>query len=127
MSDPIILFFSQYPEQVFNNALLLRKMLLKNLRGIIEQHDVPARMVAFVYGQRYIDMVCTIIPSQKGLKLGFAYGNQLPDPHGLLEGTAKLSRYVEIKTAEQINSAELKALLKNAVKAYKERSKQRKT
>jgi hypothetical protein len=46
-------FLSQYNEEVSSNALKLRKVLLENLPDIIEQIDVPARMIAYCYGQKY--------------------------------------------------------------------------
>lgn len=114
-------FLSQYDEQIYNRAYQLRNVLLVSLPGIIEQLDTPARMVGYCYGQKYAEMICTIIPSKKGLKLGFYKGNELPDPDNLLEGSGKISRYVEIKTEEQINSAALKKLLSDALTAYKQR------
>ncbi len=114
-------FLSKYDDSVYKNALLLRKLLLAYYPGIIEQVDLPAKMVAYCYGQRYIDMICTIIPSKKGLKLGFYKGVELPDPDGLLRGTGKISRYIEIKSPDQINSSAVKELISNALVAYKQR------
>jgi hypothetical protein len=45
-----------------------------------------------------------VIPSKKGLKLGFNCGMEIDDPGKLLEGNSKISRYVVIKSAEQISS-----------------------
>ena len=114
-------FFSQYGEEVYGNAIKLREILLANLPQIIEQIDLPARMVSYCYGQKYIEMICTIIPSKKGLKLAFYKGVDLPDPDKLLEGTAKYSRYIEIRSDKQIHSSALQLLLKEALAAYKER------
>jgi len=111
-------FLSQYSEQVCIHSLMLRKVLLENLPGIIEQVDMPAKMIAYCYGQKYTEMICVIIPSQKGLKLGFYKGTELPDPDRLLKGSGKVSRYVEIKTADDIHSDALKDLLRNALTAY---------
>lgn len=123
-ADPkITAFLSQYDEQVYNNALKLREVLLANLPGIIEQIDLPARMVAYCYGQKYVEMICIIIPSKKGLKLAFYKGADLPDPDHLLEGSAKLSRYVEIKSDKLIYSAAVKQLIEKALLAYRERIK----
>ena len=114
-------FLSQYNEDVLTNAIKLREVLLANLPGVIEQLDIPAKMIAYCYGQKYAEMICTIIPSKKGIKLGFYKGVDLPDPDNLLEGTGKISRYVEIKSAKQIKSPALKKLLANAFAAYKQR------
>src|ERR1700750_265929 len=96
------IFLVQYDQQVYENAMQLRKVILAILPNVVEQLDMSANMIAYCYGKRYIDMVCTIIPSKKGLKLGFYKGNELSDPHHLLEGTGKISRYINIKTTEQI-------------------------
>ena len=114
-------FLSNYSEDVYKKVQNLREVILKNLPGIIEQLDMPAKMIAYCYGNKYSEMICTIIPSKKGLKLGFYKGNVLPDPKKLLQGSGKISRYVEIKSKEQINSTAIKQLLKNALAAYKER------
>ena len=114
-------FLSQYDEKVIKNALLLRKILLKNLPGILEQIDLPAKMIAYCYGQKYVDLICVLIPSKKGLKLGFNRGIELDDPYKLLEGIGKISRYVQIKSSEQITSSSLKKLLANALNIYKQK------
>lgn len=79
-------------------------------------------MIAYCYGQKYTEMVCTIIPSKKGIKLGFYKGTDLADPENLLRGNGKLSRYVEIKTEDDIHSVALEALLQEAFNAYKIRN-----
>ena len=114
---------SQYNENVFETAVQLRELLLKALPNIIEQVDIPAKMVAYCYGQKYAELVCTIIPSKAGLKLGFNRGIDLPDPDHLLEGTGKISRYVVITPGVALSTAALKKLLKAALNAYKERMK----
>jgi hypothetical protein len=114
-------FLANYNEHVYTHAIALRAVILATLPNIIEQLDVPAKMVAYCYGQKYAELICILIPSKKGLKLGFYRGIDLSDPHHLLEGTGKISRYVEIKNDEQIQSPELKALLESALEAYKKR------
>ena len=121
VDNKIDAFLSQYDDRVFSNALKLREFLSANLPGIIEQLDVPAKMIAYCYGQKYAELICTIIPSRKDLKLGFNRGVDLPDPKKLLEGTGKISRYVEIKSEKQLKSTALKILLANALSAYKQR------
>lgn len=115
-------FLSNYSDHVSGCVLKLRNVLLKNLPGVEEQIDVPARMIAYCYGQKYTELVCTIIPSRKGLKLGFYRGIDLPDPGHLLKGNSKVSRYVEIKTMEDMESPALKALVRVAFATYKARN-----
>ena len=94
---------------------------MQQLPGILEQLDMPAKMIAYCYGQRYVDLICCIFPSQKGLKLSFYKGIDLPDPYGLLEGNAKTTRYIGIKNDEQIDSPGLQKLVAAALAAYNER------
>jgi hypothetical protein len=121
-SKEIIQFLSNYDESVFDNAMPLREIVHSKLPNIIEQLDLPAKMIAYAYGQKYADLICVIIPSKKGLKLGFNKGSTLPDPTKLLEGTGKISRYIVIKSAEDIANPAIKDLLDAALVAYKERS-----
>lgn len=118
MDSQVKTFLAQYDEQVFENALKVRELVLATLPDIIEQLDVKAKMVAYCYGQKYAELICVLIPSKKRLKLGFNRGTQLVDPEGMLEGNAKISRYVEIK--EPINKPALKGLLRDALRLYKE-------
>ncbi len=115
------LFLSKYSDEVFTRAMALREVIFGNLPGITEQTDIPAKMIAYCYGQKYADLVCTIIPSAKGLKLGFNRGVDLPDPGKLLAGTGKISRYVEIRSPDQIGSAAIKKLLEDALALYRDR------
>lgn len=114
-------FLSQYGEQVFHLATELRTVILATLPGATEQLDVPAKLVAYGYGQKYAELVCVMIPSKKGLKLGFNRGVDLPDPDRLLEGTGKISRYVVIASEDIIRSPALKKLLGSALAAYRQR------
>lgn len=114
-------FLSQYNDEVVTHALILRDILSANLPGITEQVDIPAKMIGYCYGQKHTEMICTMIPSKKGLKLGFNKGVDLPDPEKMLEGTGKISRYVEIRSEKQIRSAALKKLIAGALRMYKER------
>jgi hypothetical protein len=115
-------FFSKYDDQVWHSTLKLRKILIKNLPDIIEQVDLPARIIAYCYEQKYSDLLCTSIPSKKGLKLGFNWGTELQDLHKLLQGKGKISRYVEIESEEQIDSDAIKKLVRNVLIIYKAKS-----
>ncbi len=115
-------FLAQYSEEVITNALTIRTIILKTLSEVQEQIDVPAKMIAYTYGQKYNEMVCTLIPSKKGLKLGFYKGNDLHDPENLLEGNGKISRYVAIRKKDDIKTNALTTLLKEAYNAYKLRN-----
>ncbi len=120
--NEITLFLSQYSDQVFNCAMHVREILMRYLPDIQEQIDISARMISYSYGKRYADTICVLIPSKKGLKLGFYKGNELPDLENLLKGTGKISRYIEIKDLGDILPEPFSVLLLEALKAYKIRN-----
>ena len=78
-------------------------------------------MIGYSYGAGYKDLICTIILSKKGIKLGFYRGGELPDPKKLLTGSGKVHRYVEINSEEDIRNPALLALLEHAVDAREKR------
>ncbi len=104
--EEINILLSQYDKQVSGNASKLREFILANLPGC----------------QKYTEMVCTIIPSKKGLKPGFYKNGDLPDPDKLLKGTAKISRYVKIRSDELLHSSSLKNLMASALTAHRQRN-----
>ena len=58
---------------------------------------------------------CYIAPQRSWVNLGFYQGVDLPDPHGLLEGTGKRLRHVKVRNAEEIPTAALKQLVVEAL------------
>lgn len=112
-------FIQNYNETVVHRMLKLRQLIISILPEITEQLDMPARMIAYCYGQKNADLICVLIPSKKGIKLGFNRGVMLNDPHHLLKGNGKISRYVEINSDEIIDSIEIKNLLLESLSLYK--------
>jgi hypothetical protein len=114
---------SNYEEKIVVLALNLRSFILQELTGITEMPDDSVNVIGYGYGRGYKDMICTILLSRKGVKLGFYKGSELSDPEKLLTGTGKIHRFTEIKTEQDINSPDLKKLLNEALKAYQKRKK----
>jgi len=112
---------SKYGKNISGTGLELRDFLLQHLAGVTEQPDESAGIIGFNYGAGYKGLICIIIPSKKGIKLGFYKGSQLPDPHQLLKGSGKVHRYVEINSRQAIHTPALSELLSRAVIAYKKR------
>jgi hypothetical protein len=113
---------SKYEDEVSSLGFQLREFLLKELDQIIEYPDGPANIIGYGYGPGYKTLICTIIPSKKGMKLGFYKGSELHDPQKLLTGSGKIHRHVEIKSKRDISNPAIKKLLREALKAYKGRS-----
>ena len=114
---------SKYDEKVSAVGFQLREFLLKELKQIIEYPDGPANIIGYGFGPGYKQLLCTIIPSKKGIKLGFYKGSELPDPKKLLTGSGIVHRHVEIKSANDVKDPAVKKLVDEALKAYHKRSK----
>jgi len=111
-----------YPESV----QILTRDALKKIRewlpNAAEGVDASARMVAYSYGSGYKGMVCTLILSKSGVKLGLVGGAALADPYGLLTGAGKVHRHVQLRAPQDLKQAGLKQPLLDASAACKLRS-----
>ena len=75
-----------------------RKALAKALPGAAESVDTSAKMLSYSYGPGYKGLVCTLIMSKTGVKLGIFRGSELPDPDGLMQGAGKVHRHVQLRS-----------------------------
>jgi hypothetical protein len=112
-------FLGSYPPAVRDVALALRDQVRGAIPGTREILDRPARIVGYGFGTGYRDLICTIIPSKTGVKLGVVGGATLPDADGLLEGEGKRHRYVAFRTPADVKKPGLTPLLEAAVAAWK--------
>lgn len=60
------------------------------------------------------EQFCWLAPYTKHVVFGFYYGDELPDPAGLLEGTGNPMRHVKIRRAEQLEEPALRQLVEIA-------------
>ena len=116
----------KYDENVSALGRKARAFLLKELKGIIEYPDMPANIIGYGYGPGYKATICTIIPSKKGIKLGFYKGSELPDPTKLLTGSGKVHKHVDLKSDVDLKNPALKKLVAEAFGAYEVRSRETK-
>jgi hypothetical protein len=121
-ADDVADFLSTYPPAVVATATALRAVILATLPKVEETVDRSGRIVAYGYGPGYRGMVCTIIPSKGGVKLGVVNGASLPDPDRLLGGTGKVHRHVVLMTPADVEEASVGRLLKAALAAWKART-----
>jgi hypothetical protein len=112
-------FLAAYPPQVQEIAEAARGFLNEVLPGAEESVDESARLLAYSYGPGYKGLVCTLIMSQKGVKLGINKGAELPDPEKLLEGSGKVHKYVQLRRAADLEQAGLRELLEEAARRRK--------
>jgi len=121
-SESFETLLAAYPEQIQDIAAALRKLIDETLPEPLEMVDMRARLVGYGFGQRYSDMVCSLIPSRGGVKLGLAYGASLPDPKGLLAGSGKVHRHMNFRTLADVSRPGVKTLLRLALAAQKQRA-----
>ena len=122
VTDPTSEFtelLARYSPEVRHLALGARGLVLEVFPEATEQVDFPSKLIAYSVGLKMSDVVCVITPLKSAVNLGFYRAVDLPDPHGLLEGTGKLHRHVKIKTAEELRSPALRQLLEAARAAKK--------
>ena len=122
-ASDVLSFLAEYPEAVQGIALDLRLMIRSTMPGIHETLDRPARIIGYGFGTGYRDMVCSIIPSKTGMKLGIVQGSELADDSGLLQGTGKRHRYVSLTSLSDLKKPGLQPLLAAALAAWQARSK----
>jgi hypothetical protein len=115
-------FLAAYPLQVRDVALAARDYLAEALPGAAETLDGSAKLLGYGYGSGYKGLVCTLLLSQTGVKLGIARGSELPDPKQLMQGSGKVHRHVQLRTIADLKQPGLKPLLKAALAACKKRN-----
>ena len=109
----------KYPDHVQEIAAETKRVILATLPKAIEQVDSKANVVGYGFGAGYNNLICTIIMSKTGVKLGLVGGATLPDPKKLLAGIGKVHRYVQMNTPADARRPAVKALLKAGVAEWK--------
>jgi hypothetical protein len=113
-SEALNEFLAPYPPQVQELVLALRTLILDVLPALVEQVDLPSKIVAYGCDRTYAGLVCAIAPFKAHVNLMFAQGAILPDPEHLLEGTGKRARHVRITASAEIANPALRTLLETA-------------
>src|SRR5215468_4559822 len=111
-------FLAPYPPEVSDLALAARDFLAKALPGAEETLDESAKLFGYGYGPGYKGLLCTLLLSKNGIKLGISRGSELPDPKHLLQGSGRVHRHVQLQSTADLNQPGLKPLLKAALAAW---------
>lgn len=112
------LFLSSFAELEQELCVTIGEIIKTKFPDITETVDLPAKMIAYSYGPTYKQLLFTVFPSKKGMKLGFNQGVQLNNDHGLLEGKGKISRYIQFYKLEQLQNPQITELLDEAYGLY---------
>jgi hypothetical protein len=108
-----------YSRETQKLALATRALIFKVIPKTIEMVDAKAKLIGYGFGPKYMDMICSLMPTKAGVTLGIAWGTELPDPQKLLEGTGKVHRHVKLQSKADLEGPALKALLKAAIAHWK--------
>ncbi|WP_437671066.1 DUF1801 domain-containing protein [Sorangium sp. So ce131] len=112
---------SEYPPEAQQLTQRVRKLLLRLIPDVTE-HVIPGwRIVSFRMGQGHEHQICWLAPQRIGVNLGFERGADMPDPDGLLTGSAKQARNVRIRSAKDVDVPKIAALVAAAVALHRDR------
>jgi hypothetical protein len=121
-SSPASKLLAQYPNDVQALAREATRLIRRLLPRVEEHADPTAGMIAFGHGPGYKGMVCTLILSQSGVKVGLVRGSELDDPHGLLEGRGKVHRHIQVKSPADLRRPGVSELIMATYTAWKART-----
>jgi hypothetical protein len=110
-----------YSPEVQKLALATRKFALKLVPKATEMVDIKSKVIGFGFGTGYKDMICSLMPAKTWVTLGIAWGAELPDPQGLMEGAGKVHRHVKLKSEADLKAPALEALLKASLARWEGR------
>ncbi|KYF70935.1 hypothetical protein BE17_47200 [Sorangium cellulosum] len=120
--DPAVAaLLSEYPPAAQQLTLRVRKLLLRIIPDVHE-HVYPGwRIISFRMGDGQKHQVCWLAPQRFGVNIGFEQGAELPDPNGLLTGSAKQARNVHIRSARDVDVPKIAALVAAAIELHRDR------
>ena len=102
-------------------AVRLREIIEEMHPDTIEVPRPRERAASYGVGPKKMSEAYTYIMPQKNyVNLGFYHGVALSDPANLLEGGGKRLRHVKIYSLEQAESAEIKALIAESIREWRE-------
>jgi hypothetical protein len=107
-------FLNTYPFEVRVLLDHTRSALLDRFTSLREEPDLPSRIVVYRIAPDNDGVVFTLIPSRAGVKMGIYRGRDLPDPHGLLQGSGKVHATIPL-AATTLNDQALIDLLDAAM------------
>jgi len=107
-----------YPPEVQTVAVSARRLIGRLIPKVEETVDGPARTIGYGFGPGYAGVICTLILSKKGVKLGIVDGATLPDPDRLLAGTGKRHKYVELRSDADVSRPAVRALVARRFAAW---------
>lgn len=124
MSDParqLEGFLDKFAPEVAAKARDALKRMRKRLPGAIEcvYDNYNALAIGFSGSEKASDFIFSIAVYPKYPSLFFADGADLPDPHGVLEGTGGRMRHIKLLDPALIGSPPVEGLIGEALRRAK--------
>jgi hypothetical protein len=110
-----------YAPEIQELARAARALLFEQLPDCEEHVDTRGPYLSYGYGPGYKGIVCSLIVSKTGVKLGVAFAD-VPDPKGLLEGEGKVFRHIQLKTPADLRRPGVKPIVKAALAAWRRKN-----
>jgi hypothetical protein len=85
-------------------ARAIRAVVKAAMPDAVEQIDFGNGLLAIGRSRGMRDLLFAIIPHKQWVNLQLADGADLPNPHGLIEGTGKRIRHVKIRSVDAASS-----------------------
>jgi len=112
----------RYPASVQALIVASRETLTSAFPDSAESVDMKAGLLGYSYGPGYAGVVATLILSKSGVKIGLPHSATFKDPAGLLAGAGKVHKHIAITTTAQLRAPAVRALLRQALDAWRARS-----
>jgi len=110
-------FLSPFPPAIQKLALATRALVLSECPGATELIYDAYNAVSSGYGFTGRPSECFIHVAvyARWVNLGFNRGSQIPDIHGILQGTGNWIRHIRIASLEDLERREIRAFVKAAI------------
>jgi hypothetical protein len=115
MSDEIDRFLEAYTPDIRDLTHQVRALIASVTPDADEYLKLGWKVIWYGFGPKMPDQFAVVMPTRNHVGLGFAYGADLPDPKGKLEGTGKRMRHVKLRTAAEAADPAIAALLRAQV------------
>ena len=106
---------SRYSPEIRALANKMRLLVLKSLPVANEKTFFGWSNTWYGTSEKAMESVFSVSPLKSYVQLYFLKGSELSDPDGLLEGTGKKLRHVNVRSAEALKRPSLLRLMKQAV------------
>ena len=112
-----------YPAAVQSLARDARELILDLMGGDArETIDSSGPYAFYGYASGYKGLVCSLILSKNGVKLGIANAAALADPQKLLQGAGRVHKHIPLKSSADLKKPGLRPLVKSAIGAWQARN-----